>query len=103
MAWGAACQVIGVTFAEEERPTQLSRIASASRFGATLGSMFFGALLKAGYTWRNALMPIVPMQVWPAAATLHEAATRGRNPASLLASRPPPCALAAERTAFSFW
>ena len=40
----------------------MTKIASASRFGATLGSMLFGALLKAGLHWRMALAPAVPVQ-----------------------------------------
>uniref|UniRef100_A0A7S0P042 Major facilitator superfamily (MFS) profile domain-containing protein n=1 Tax=Calcidiscus leptoporus TaxID=127549 RepID=A0A7S0P042_9EUKA len=57
VTWGAACQIIGASYEVSERPAQLTRIASASRFGASLGSMFFGRLLKAGLHWRQALMP----------------------------------------------
>jgi sugar phosphate permease len=63
ITWGAAVQVIGVAFDETERPAQLTKAASASRFGASLGSMMFGTLLKAGLTWRQALMPAVPIQI----------------------------------------
>ena len=63
LTWGAACQVVGVAFEEKERPAQLAKIASASRCGASLGSMLFGLLLKYGLTWRMALLPAIPMQV----------------------------------------
>ncbi|KAL1524476.1 hypothetical protein AB1Y20_019370 [Prymnesium parvum] len=63
IAWGAACQVIGASYSAADRPVQLTRIASASRFGATLGSMVFGSLLKAGMTWRRTLLPAIPIQL----------------------------------------
>lgn len=63
IAWGAACQVIGMAYSEAERPAQLSRVASASRFGATLGSMLFGWLLKSGMSWRATLLPVIPVQI----------------------------------------
>ena len=38
VTWGAAVQVVGAVYGEKERPAQLSKVASASRFGATLGA-----------------------------------------------------------------
>ena len=62
VTWGAAVQVVGASYGEAERPAQLSKVASASRFGATLGNIFFGQLLSAGMHWRSVLMPVVPLQ-----------------------------------------
>ena len=62
VTWGAACQIIGVSYAEKERSAQLTRIASASRFGASIGSIFFGQMLKFGFHWRRALAPSLPVQ-----------------------------------------
>ena len=72
ITWGAACQVIGAAYDEKERPAQLTKIASASRFGATLGSMLFGTLLKSGMTWRMSLAPAIPAQALLAAVCMYE-------------------------------
>lgn len=71
ITWGAACQVIGVSYSEADRPAQLTKIASASRFGASLGSMLFGTLLKSGMHWRKALLPALPAQALVALACLY--------------------------------
>jgi len=63
ITWGAAVQVVGATYEAAERGAQLSKIASASRFGATLGNIFFGQLLSAGLHWKQALLPILPVQL----------------------------------------
>jgi MFS family permease len=64
VTWGAAVQVIGSKYSEaKERDAQLVKVASASRFGATFGNIIFGQLLTAGLHWRQALMPVVPLQV----------------------------------------
>mmetsp|Transcript_46683 Transcript_46683/g.77237 ORF Transcript_46683/g.77237 Transcript_46683/m.77237 type:complete len:430 (-) Transcript_46683:330-1619(-) len=62
VTWGAATQVVGACYSDKERPAQLSKIASASRFGATLGNIFFGQLLSVGLDWRTTLLPMLPMQ-----------------------------------------
>ena len=62
VTWGAAVQVVGAKYSDSERGAQLSKIASASRFGATFGNIIFGQLLTAGLHWRQALMPVVPLQ-----------------------------------------
>ncbi len=63
MTWGAQVQVIAATYSDADRPAQLSKAASSSRVGATLGNIAFGSLLSAGLHWRTALMPMVPLQV----------------------------------------
>ena len=63
ITWGAAVQVVGAVYNDAERPAELSKCASASRFGATLGNIFFGQLLTAGFSWREVMMPMVPVQV----------------------------------------
>lgn len=94
VTWGAACQVIGVAYDEKERPAQLTKIASASRFGATLGSMAFGTLLKSGLHWRKALAPAVPAQgllalmcfyKWSTASKAAAAAEKGKGGAKAAA------------------
>jgi len=63
VTWGAAVQVIGSKYSDDkERDAQLVKVASASRFGATFGNIIFGQLLTAGLHWRQALMPVVPLQ-----------------------------------------
>ena len=63
VTWGAAVQVIGSKYSDDkERDAQLVKVASASRFGATFGNIIFGQLLSAGLHWRQALMPVVPLQ-----------------------------------------
>jgi len=63
ITWGSAVQVVGASYGEAERGAQLAKVSSASRFGATLGNILFGQLLSAGLHWRQALLPIVPVQV----------------------------------------
>jgi MFS family permease len=62
ITWGAAVQVVGASYGEADRPAQLSKVASASRFGATLGNIFFGQLLSSGMHWRSVLIPLIPLQ-----------------------------------------
>ena len=64
ITWGAAVQVIGAVYGDKERPAELAKCASASRFGATLGNIFFGQLLSFGLGWRQVLLPmLVPQAV----------------------------------------
>lgn len=62
LTWGAATQIMAVTYDAAERPGKISLVASASRFGASGGSMFFGTLLSNGMHWRQALMPAIVVQ-----------------------------------------
>jgi len=63
ITWGSCVQVIGTTYEKDaDRSAQLSKAASASRFGATFGNILFGQLLSAGLHWRYALLPILPVQ-----------------------------------------
>jgi len=63
ITWGAVVQVIGATYTDAgEKSAQLAFCASASRFGATIGNIFFGQLLTAGINWRQVMMPMVPVQ-----------------------------------------
>ena len=45
ITWGAVVQVIGVTYEAKDRSAVLTLASSGSRFGATLGNIFFGQLL----------------------------------------------------------
>jgi MFS family permease len=94
ITWGAAVQVVGATYDDANRGAQLSKIASASRFGATLGNIFFGQLLSSGLHWRQTLMPAVPIQVllllmcayyWATSRTTDSLATA--KPASAAAAK----------------
>ena len=62
ITWGATLQVIGSVYEAADRPAELAKCASASRFGATLGNIFFGQLLSAGLGWRQVLVPMLPIQ-----------------------------------------
>lgn len=62
ITWGATVQVIGSVYDSKERPAELAKCASASRFGATLGNILFGQLLSAGLGWRQVLVPMLPVQ-----------------------------------------
>ena len=86
VTWGAACQIIGAAYEPAARPAQLTLIASASRFGAALGSMFFGRLLKAGLHWREALMPTAAAQALLAVLCAAKLLSAGGAPR---ASEPP--------------
>ncbi len=62
ITWGAVLQVIGATYADDKKSSQLAFAASASRFGATIGNIFFGQLLTAGFHWRTVQLPMLPLQ-----------------------------------------
>ena len=62
ITWGAAVQVVGATFDEAGRASNLALCASASRFGATIGNVLYGQLLSAGLKWRQVQMPMIPLQ-----------------------------------------
>ena len=62
ITWGAVVQVIGVTYEAKDRSAVLTLASSGSRFGATLGNIFFGQLLTFGVAWRNTMYPILIVQ-----------------------------------------
>jgi len=62
ITWGAALQVIGVTYDEAGKAAQLVFVASASRFGATIGNVVYGLLLSAGLGWRQVFVFMLPLQ-----------------------------------------
>lgn len=98
ITWGAAVQVVGAAYGEADRPAQLSKVAMASRFGATLGNIFFGQLLSSGMQWRSVLVPLLPLQAlllllcgykyWTDSA----AAAPAKSSAASAKSAPPPAA-----------
>ena len=63
ITWGAIVQVIGAVYTDDkQKSAQLAFTASASRFGATIGNVFFGQLLTAGFHWRSVQYPMLPLQ-----------------------------------------
>ena len=111
ITWGAALQVIGATYEKaDDKAAQLAFASSASRFGATIGNIFYGQLLSAGLSWRQVCMPMVPAQllllvlcVYKWAATAPAPATAKKAEAKKTAGDEPAPSVLSAFLSLDFW
>ena len=111
ITWGAVVQVIGANYGDQERPAELAKASSASRFGATIGNIVFGQLLSAGLTWRQVCMPMVPLQAVLLLMCIYKwnankaaaAAPAAKKADGKKADEPPPTSIVGAVLSIDFW